>query len=151
MLYIPSIMRHVILLGLASAVVFVTGCASDSPSTASKAESSPSAKSQANSWIYDTPDAQGKPAATTAATQPAATAPATTAPATTTSTPANTPVIATQPAAVAASGQTYTVQSGDSLWKIARTHGTTVDKIKALNNLNSDVIRVGLQLKLPAN
>jgi LysM repeat protein len=44
----------------------------------------------------------------------------------------------------------YTVQSGDSLIKIARNSGTQVKTIRTLNNLKSDNIRVGQKLKLPA-
>lgn len=43
---------------------------------------------------------------------------------------------------------TYTVQSEDTLWKIATENGTTVQKIKSLNNLTSDVIHIGQTLKL---
>ncbi|CAM3066373.1 LysM peptidoglycan-binding domain-containing protein [Sporolactobacillus spathodeae] len=46
------------------------------------------------------------------------------------------------------SGAIYKVKSGDSLWKIARTHRTTVQSIKSLNSLTSDRIYVGQQLKL---
>ena len=42
----------------------------------------------------------------------------------------------------------YTVKSGDSLWKIASANGTTVNQLKALNNLSSDLIYAGQQLKL---
>jgi len=47
-------------------------------------------------------------------------------------------------------GETYTVKSGDSLTKIAKAHGTTVKAIKAENNLNTDHIKVGQKLKIPA-
>jgi LysM repeat protein len=46
--------------------------------------------------------------------------------------------------------ETYTVKSGDSLTKIAKAHGTTVKAIKAENNLNTDHIKVGQKLKIPA-
>ena len=46
------------------------------------------------------------------------------------------------------SGQTtYTVRPGDSLWIISRKHeGLTVDRIKRLNNLNSNNIKPGQKL-----
>ncbi len=43
----------------------------------------------------------------------------------------------------------YKVKAGDSLEKIAQTHGTTVKAIKELNDLTSDRIRINLKLKLP--
>ena len=46
------------------------------------------------------------------------------------------------------SNETYTVQKGDTLYSIARKFDTTVDKIKVLNNLNSDVITEGQTLKI---
>jgi LysM repeat protein/D-Tyr-tRNAtyr deacylase len=44
----------------------------------------------------------------------------------------------------------YTVISGDSLSVIAKRFQTTVDQIRSLNNLSSDVIYVGQTLKIPA-
>ena len=44
---------------------------------------------------------------------------------------------------------TYIVKSGDTLWDIARLYNTTVDKIKSLNNLNGNTIKVGQSLKVP--
>ncbi len=40
------------------------------------------------------------------------------------------------------------VQAGDTLWAIAQENGTSVDALKTLNNLNSDLILVGQTLKV---
>lgn len=45
----------------------------------------------------------------------------------------------------------YTVQSGDTLWAIARRYGTTVDAIKQLNGLTSDIIQIGQVLNIPVS
>ena len=46
---------------------------------------------------------------------------------------------------------TYTVKKGDSLYSIARTYGTTVDKLKDINNLTSNNLSIGQVLKLPSS
>ena len=43
----------------------------------------------------------------------------------------------------------YRVKAGENLLKIAKAHGTTVDAIKAANNLKGDNIRVGQSLNIP--
>ena len=45
-------------------------------------------------------------------------------------------------------GDYYTVQKGDSLWSIATKYGLTVDELKSLNNLTSNTITVGQNLKV---
>lgn len=45
--------------------------------------------------------------------------------------------------------RTITVQQGESLWGIAKKHGTDVETLRQLNNLTSDLLRVGQQLRLP--
>jgi LysM repeat protein len=52
--------------------------------------------------------------------------------------------------AVASAGNTYLVQSGDTLGGIARAHGISVGGLKRANNLSSDVIRIGQTLQTPA-
>ena len=44
---------------------------------------------------------------------------------------------------------TYTVKAGDSLYSIAQKYGTTVDEIKKANNLTSNLLSIGQQLKIP--
>ena len=46
---------------------------------------------------------------------------------------------------------TYKVVSGDTLYGIAKRFNTTVDALKSLNNLTSDVLRIGQILKIPKN
>lgn len=44
---------------------------------------------------------------------------------------------------------TYTVKKGDSLYSIANKNNTTVDEIKQLNNLTSNLLSIGDILELP--
>lgn len=41
---------------------------------------------------------------------------------------------------------TYRVRAGDTLFAIARRHGTTVEQLKALNNLHSSTLKIGARL-----
>ncbi len=45
----------------------------------------------------------------------------------------------------------YTVRIGDTLYSIAKKNNTTTQKIKDINNLTTDVLTVGQQLKIPYN
>lgn len=47
------------------------------------------------------------------------------------------------------SATVYRVKSGDTLTRIARTYGTTIQAIEAVNGLKSDRILVGARLKIP--
>lgn len=48
-------------------------------------------------------------------------------------------------------GGEYVVKSGDSLSKVAAKNGTTVKALREVNNLKSDVIRIGQKLQLPGS
>ena len=45
--------------------------------------------------------------------------------------------------------RTYTVKSGDSLWKIATTYGVSVNALKQANGLTSDFLSIGQILVIP--
>ena len=47
------------------------------------------------------------------------------------------------------SSNTYTVKSGDTLYGIARSYGTTVDDLKKVNNLTSNSLSIGQVLNIP--
>ncbi|MFD1636340.1 LysM peptidoglycan-binding domain-containing protein [Evansella tamaricis] len=53
------------------------------------------------------------------------------------------------PPAVPPATLTHTVVAGENLWRIALLYGTSVSAIKMLNNLTSDIIRVGQKLEVP--
>ncbi|MEH6948300.1 LysM peptidoglycan-binding domain-containing protein [Bacillus sp. JJ634] len=43
----------------------------------------------------------------------------------------------------------YEVKSGDHLWKISKTYGTSVEDLKLINGLQSNLILVGQKLRVP--
>lgn len=45
----------------------------------------------------------------------------------------------------------YTVRLGDTLWQISRRYGTTVDAIREMNGLSSDLLHIGQVLRVPVN
>ena len=46
---------------------------------------------------------------------------------------------------------TYQVRSGDSLWTIANRFDTSINDIRAANNINGDTIRAGQSLRIPGS
>lgn len=54
------------------------------------------------------------------------------------------------PGAVPASGESYTVRSGDTLYAVARRHGITLSKLAEANGLSvTDHLRIGQTLVIP--
>ena len=53
-----------------------------------------------------------------------------------------------EPVPAPAADMYHTVQAGETLWRISQQYGTTVDKIKQLNSLGNDSIRIGMRLKV---
>ena len=62
-------------------------------------------------------------------------------------TPATTPALAST---TAVSGNSYTVKTGDSLWKIAKANNVSVAALKQANNLTSDALKVNQKLVIPS-
>ena len=57
---------------------------------------------------------------------------------------------ATAPVTSAISGNSYTVKSGDSLWKIAKANNVSVASLKQANSLTSDSLKVNQKLVIPS-
>ena len=55
------------------------------------------------------------------------------------------------PSTSSTASNTYIVKKGDSLYSIARTYNTSVDKLKEINNLTSNALDIGQVLKLPSS
>lgn len=45
---------------------------------------------------------------------------------------------------------TYIVKAGDTLYSLANKYNTTVDELKTLNNLTSNILSIGQQLIIPS-
>ncbi len=61
---------------------------------------------------------------------------------------ASTPAPSSPAAPAAVKTSTYTVKAGDTLYKVANAHATSVAKIQQLNNLSTSTIHVGQKLKV---
>ena len=46
--------------------------------------------------------------------------------------------------------QTYTIKKGDSLYSISKKYNTTVDAIKKINNLPSNILTIGTTIQIPS-
>jgi LysM repeat protein len=88
--------------------------------------------------------ATGTPAATTVATSTAASSAARVA-------AASPATIAAELAATPEALDRYRVNRGDSLWSIARRHGTTVEVLQEINGLRSPSIAAGQVLSVPSS
>ncbi len=49
---------------------------------------------------------------------------------------------------ISPTSDTYTVRPGDTLWEIAKMFGISVERLKAINNLTSNIISIGQVLKV---
>ena len=45
----------------------------------------------------------------------------------------------------------YTVKKGDTLYSIAKKFNTTVDKLKTINSIVSDILTIGTNLLIPTS
>jgi len=57
--------------------------------------------------------------------------------------------VLTIPTTTTGTYRTHIVVPGDTLWSIARNYSTTVDELKRLNGLNSNVLSLGMILNIP--
>ena len=55
---------------------------------------------------------------------------------------------ASSPSSASSSATYHTVASGESLWEIARSNGTSIDALRRLNNLQGDRLRPGQRLRV---
>ncbi|MEM8952946.1 MAG: LysM peptidoglycan-binding domain-containing protein [Verrucomicrobiota bacterium] len=91
-----------------------------------------------NDYVSVTPTQPSNDYANAYQQQPAYSEPSYTAPSPSYSSPAS-----------SSSGRTYTVQSGDNLYRIGLNHGVNVSALKSANGLSSDIIHPGDVLTIP--
>lgn len=126
---------------VALAAVALSGLGRDEPLTGAVATATPTLAPSTTRAPTRTPTVTPAPTPTTAPTAGPTPTPAPTA--TPTATPAPTPT----PAPSARTS--YKVKSGDTLYDIARSFGTTVGAIMELNGLTSNTLHVGQVLMIP--
>lgn len=51
--------------------------------------------------------------------------------------------------AISVNADAYIVQEGDTLWSIANTYETSVEKLKRINDIEDDIIIVGTSIEVP--
>ena len=56
-----------------------------------------------------------------------------------------------KPTTASTTEETYTVKKGDNLYQIALQFDTTVDALKTLNGLTSNLLSIGQVLKIPSS
>ena len=61
---------------------------------------------------------------------------------------ASEPEVEPEPTPPVGEGATYTVQAGDNMYRIALNHGMTTAELMALNNLTSESVFVGQELRV---
>ena len=92
----------------------------------------------------DTPDADVNRPVTVRPVNPPYNPPAPTQPPVTTPRPTVTP----QPTVPTPTGRTHTVAAGETLYAISRRYGTTVDELRRLNGLTTNMLSIGQTLRL---
>ncbi|MDR1190341.1 MAG: LysM peptidoglycan-binding domain-containing protein [Verrucomicrobiales bacterium] len=64
-------------------------------------------------------------------------------------TPAPAPPVSGPGSPAAGRARSYTVQAGDTLWRVAHQHNVTVSNLKLANGLTGDTIHIGQVLRIP--
>lgn len=104
---------------------------------------------QSNGAIVSEPETATATTAAPASNDPVWSSPATASSALSTSTSEATGPVATS-IPVSESGKTYTVVKGDTLTRIAKKTGTTIQQLHDTNKMTTDALKIGQKMNLPA-